>query len=126
MQIIKQCINRIKSNKKLFYHCASLVYKFFNVIERNDTVQAKNDPKFYRVLDVYSDGSFDVLCDDDPSPVREKKGAYNLILKFKWFKNQDQLRDRKHDNGWRFFGGGFINVNTKEILQRKGKELPCK
>lgn len=127
MQIINRFVNRIKSDKQLFQYLANKLYKFFNIIERNDLIKLPRDPKIYRVLDVYDTGAIDYLCDEDPNPMRERLRG-NAILHSKFFKLQDQYRSEKHDNGWRLFGGGFYNFNTKEILQRKekGKTLPCK
>lgn len=118
MQIFRSWIFNIKNDRKLFQYLANKLYKFFNVIERNDLVQLPHDKKIYRVLDVYDTGAFDYLCDDDPSPIRQKwNGRATLFSKF--FKGVDHYRSEKHDNGWRFLGGVFYNFKTKEIL-------PCK
>lgn len=116
--MFKKWINKIKSDKQLFMFLANELYKFFNIIERNDLIKIPNDPKIYRILDIYSDGSFEMLCDHDPTPMRQEWNGRTFLYK-KFFKPLALQRER-HDKGWRMFPGGFFNFNTKEIIQRKG------
>lgn len=126
MQIFSRWINKIKSDMRLFQFLATKLYKFFNVVDRNDLIKYPNSDKIYRIVDMYDNGSFDVVCDDDLSPMREKWNG-RVVLVNKYFKRSHNYRSAKHDNGWRFFGGGFYNFKTKEILQRKEKgSVPCK
>lgn len=126
MQIFHKQISRLKTDKKLFQYLANKLYKFFNVIERNDLVLVPvNKNKVYRVLDVYDDGCLDILCDDDPSPIRARISRYGVRLHSKFFKGIEHYRSAKHDNGWRLFSGphgiGLYNFKNKEILKREAK-----
>lgn len=117
MQILRSLINRIKSNKKLFRYLANKLYKFFNVIERNDLIKCPNIDKVYRVVDIYDTGSIEVVCDQGPSPMRERLNGRNLLVQ-KFFKGQEQYRSEKNDKGWRSIGGIFANINTGEIIKK--------
>lgn len=126
-----QIIQKLKRNKRLFYFLANFLYKFFNIIERNDLIKIHDDPKIYRVLDIYDTLNIDVLCDDDPSPIRTRHSYSSCKLQKKFFKDVVLFRSEKHDNGWRLFGDygklGFYNFNTKEVLQHnKNKGDSCK
>lgn len=134
MQIINRWINRIKNNKYLFQYLSNKLYKFFNVIERNDLVKVPGTKKIYRVVDVYDSGYIDVVCDEDPSPMRESVGRYGLILHSKFFKGIEHYRSIKQENRFRMFNFdgkiGFFNIKTKEVLMRGQKtktgKLQCK
>lgn len=119
---MRKLINRIKINRKLFQYLANKLYKFFNVIERNDLIIVPFDKRIHRVLDVYDTGNLDVLCDLDPSPIRTRISSDGVKLYSKFFKH---YRSEKHDQGWRLFNFegkiGFYNFKNKEVLIKDEK-----
>ena len=109
------------SDKKdrVFRNLVAFIYKVFNVVEINDTVYFKEydfkgaETKTGRVLDFYSDGGIDIVCDSDQSPMRiELPPGAQLKLKSKFFKAV-RYSDFRRDNGWRAV---FVNINKKRIL----------
>ena len=86
-----------------FKTLVSLIYKMFNVICMNDTVIwfSGHEKREVRIMDFYSDGSFDIIDDNDPSPMRINiaKGS-KLKLKRKFFK-PIVYSDFRNNEGWR-------------------------
>ena len=107
-------INVTQNNMKLFMHMVEQLYKLFNVIERNDTIEIKGHYYKFRVLDLYDNGEADVLPISPNNPKvfegRMRTSLKDATLHKKHF--YTNLRDSKHDNGWRQIGGVFFNIYT--------------
>ena len=101
-----------------FIFLCNLLYKTFNVINHNDTVLIPYDKRPHRIVDMYDNGTADVICDLDPNPMRIRYDVYELKFKKKFFK--ENLRSAKFDNGFRMTGPGhFSNYKTGENLVEK-------
>lgn len=126
--MFKRMIQRVKNDESLFRYLANAVYKFFNVIERNDKIISRcpidpKAPKIFRIIDMYDNGCVDVVCDQDLSPMREVLTLSGYKLHAKFFKGSEHLRSATYDNGWRAIGGILANIRTGEVLKvGKGSE----
>ncbi len=104
MQIFRSLVHRIKNDQKLFRYLANTLYKFFNVIERNYQIIRIGDKsaKVYRIIDIYDNGSLDVVCDQDPSPLRERVYFIsNFSLHSKFFRGAEHLRSATYDRSFK-------------------------